>query len=84
MEAAKKPLYKSLYFQVICAIILGIGLGHFAPETAQAMKPLGDGFIRLIKMAIAPIISGVSPILFSASRRSSSARWSSASRAWRT
>lgn len=56
MEAAKKPLYKSLYFQVICAIILGIGLGHFAPETAQAMKPLGDGFIRLIKMAIAPII----------------------------
>ena len=56
MEAAKKPLYKSLYFQVICAIILGIGLGHFAPETAQSMKPLGDGFIRLIKMAIAPII----------------------------
>ena len=56
MEAAKKPLYKSLYFQVICAIILGIGLGHFAPETAQAMKPLGDGFIRLIKIAIAPII----------------------------
>ena len=56
MESAKKPLYKSLYFQVICAIILGIGLGHFAPETAQAMKPLGDGFIRLIKMAIAPII----------------------------
>lgn len=56
METAKKPLYKSLYFQVICAIILGIGLGHFAPETAQAMKPLGDGFIRLIKMAIAPII----------------------------
>ena len=56
MEATRKPLYKSLYFQVICAIILGIGLGHFAPETAQSMKPLGDGFIRLIKMAIAPII----------------------------
>lgn len=56
MEATRKPLYNSLYFQVICAIILGIGLGHFAPETAQSMKPLGDGFIRLIKMAIAPII----------------------------
>ena len=55
MEAPKKPLYKSLYFQVICAI-LGIALGHFYPQTAQAMKPLGDGFIKLIKMIIAPII----------------------------
>lgn len=49
MEAPKKPLYKSLYFQVICAILLGIALGHFYPQTAQAMKPLGDGFIKLIK-----------------------------------
>ena len=56
MEAPKKPLYKSLYFQVICAILLGIALGHFDPQTAQAMKPLGDGFIKLIKMIIAPII----------------------------
>ena len=56
MEAPKKPLYKSLYFQVICAILLGIALGHFYPQTAQAMKPLGDGFIKLIKMIIAPII----------------------------
>ena len=47
MEAPKKPLYKSLYFQVICAILLGIALGHFYPQTAQAMKPLGDGFIKL-------------------------------------
>ena len=56
MEAPKKPLYKSLYFPVICAILLGIALGHFYPQTAQAMKPLGDGFIKLIKMIIAPII----------------------------
>ena len=56
MEAPKKQLYKSLYFQVICAILLGIALGHFYPQTAQAMKPLGDGFIKLIKMIIAPII----------------------------
>ena len=53
MEAPKKPLYKSLYFQVICAILLGIALGHFYPQTAQAMKPL-DRFIKLIKMIIAP------------------------------
>src|SRR5262247_3170394 len=56
VRAPKKPLYKSLYFQVIAAIILGILLGHFFPETGAAMKPLGDGFIKLIKMIIAPII----------------------------
>ncbi|KUM44131.1 dicarboxylate/amino acid:cation symporter [Pseudomonas sp. EpS/L25] len=52
----KRPLYKSLYFQVIVAIILGVLLGHFYPQTGAAMKPLGDGFIKLIKMVIAPII----------------------------
>jgi aerobic C4-dicarboxylate transport protein len=52
----KKPIYKSLYAQVITAIILGVLLGHFLPGTGEAMKPLGDGFIRLIKMMIAPII----------------------------
>jgi aerobic C4-dicarboxylate transport protein len=52
----KTPLYKSLYFQVIVAIVLGVLLGHFYPETGAAMKPLGDGFIKLIKMIIAPII----------------------------
>jgi aerobic C4-dicarboxylate transport protein len=51
-----KPIYKSLYFQVITAITLGVLLGHFLPETGAAMKPLGDGFIKLIKMIIAPII----------------------------
>jgi aerobic C4-dicarboxylate transport protein len=50
------PIYKSLYFQVIVAIILGVCLGHFYPQSGAAMKPLGDGFIKLIKMLIAPII----------------------------
>lgn len=53
---AKQPLYKVLYFQVICAIIIGIALGYFLPETGAAMKPFGDGFIKLIKMIIAPVI----------------------------
>ncbi|HMV04458.1 MAG TPA: dicarboxylate/amino acid:cation symporter [Accumulibacter sp.] len=52
----QQPFYKSLYFQVIVAIIIGVLLGHFYPETGAAMKPLGDGFIKLIKMIIAPII----------------------------
>ena len=50
------PLYRSLYFQVIVAIIVGVLVGHFFPETGEAMKPFGDGFIKLIKMIIAPII----------------------------
>jgi aerobic C4-dicarboxylate transport protein len=54
--AARRPLYKSLYAQVITAIIIGIILGHFWPHLGEAMKPLGDGFIKLIKMIIAPII----------------------------
>src|SRR5438067_1577558 len=52
----KKPFYKGLFFQVIMSIILGVILGCVAPERAQAMKPLGDAFIKLIKMLIAPII----------------------------
>ncbi len=55
-DPVRKPLYKSLYFQVITAIVIGILLGYFAPATGEAMKPLGDGFIKLIKMIIAPII----------------------------
>ena len=53
---SKKPFYKSLYVQVLIAIAIGIALGHFYPQTAVLMKPLGDGFVKLIKMAIAPII----------------------------
>ena len=56
MHGTKKPWYRTLYFQVICAIILGVALGQFQPDFAQTMKPLGDGFITLIKMTIAPII----------------------------
>lgn len=56
MSAQKPPLYKSLYFQVLCAIVIGIALGHFYPSTGEAMKPLGDGFVKLIKMIIAPVI----------------------------
>jgi Na+/H+-dicarboxylate symporter len=52
----RQPLYKSLYFQVIVAIVIGILLGHFYPQTGVELKPLGDGFIKLIKMVIAPII----------------------------
>jgi aerobic C4-dicarboxylate transport protein len=54
--AQKRPLYKSLYVQVLTAVILGVLLGHFYPQVGADMKPLGDGFIKLIKMIIAPII----------------------------
>lgn len=53
---SRKPFYAHLYVQVLIAIAAGIALGHFYPETGEAMKPLGDGFIKLIKMIIAPII----------------------------
>ncbi|MDD2057883.1 dicarboxylate/amino acid:cation symporter [Pseudomonas sp. GD03860] len=52
----RQPLYKSLYIQVLVAITIGILLGHYYPETGVALKPLGDGFVKLIKMVIAPII----------------------------
>jgi aerobic C4-dicarboxylate transport protein len=52
----KKPIYKSLYVQVLFAVTVGVLLGHFYPQIGADMKPLGDGFIKLIKMLIAPII----------------------------
>ncbi len=54
--AGHKKFYRTLYFQVVTAIIIGVLLGHFYPEIGAQMKPLGDGFIKLIKMIIAPII----------------------------
>src|SRR6266702_745733 len=54
--SVKKPFYKVLYVQVLVAIAIGIALGHFYPALATEMKPLGDGFIKLIKMVIGPII----------------------------
>src|SRR6267154_4075958 len=61
----RKPWYRILYVQVLVAIILGIVVGHFWPATAVEMKPLGDGFIKLIKMVIAlvifcTVVSGIS------------------------
>ena len=53
---AKLAFYKHLYFQVLVAIIAGIALGHFYPAFGEELKPLGDGFIRLVKMIIAPVI----------------------------
>ena len=52
----KRPIYRSLYAQVLTAVVLGVLLGHFYPQVGADMKPLGDGFIKLIKMIIAPII----------------------------
>lgn len=51
-----RAFYNTLYFRVICGIIIGITIGFLFPQTAQALKPLGDAFIKLIKMMIAPII----------------------------
>lgn len=53
---ARQPIYRTLYFQVLVAIALGAALGHLYPQTGAAMKPFGDGFIKLIKMIIAPVI----------------------------
>jgi len=51
-----QPFYRTLYGQVLIATTLGVLLGHFYPEAGFAMKPLGDGFIKLVRMIIAPII----------------------------
>ena len=52
----KLPFYRQLYFQVVFAIVIGVLLGYFEPAYGEAMKPLGDAFIKLIKMIIAPVI----------------------------
>jgi aerobic C4-dicarboxylate transport protein len=56
MTKTSRPWYRVLYIQVLIAIALGVALGNYFPDTGKAMKPLGDGFIALIKMMIAPII----------------------------
>ena len=55
-ESAPRGLHRHLYVQVLVAITLGALLGHFHPEFGASMKPLGDGFIKLVKMIIAPVI----------------------------
>ena len=54
--AEKKPWYAILYVQVLIAVALGIAIGHFDADLGKKLAPLGDGFIKLIKMLIAPII----------------------------
>ncbi|WBV45021.1 dicarboxylate/amino acid:cation symporter [Pseudoroseomonas cervicalis] len=54
--ASPKRFYQHLYVQVLAAIAAGILLGHFYPQTGADMKPLGDAFIKLVKMVIAPVI----------------------------
>src|SRR5689334_12469518 len=54
--AKSKPLYRTLYFQVLVAVAIGILLGHFYPQLGAELKPLGDAFIKLVKMIIAPVI----------------------------
>src|SRR4051794_36817776 len=55
-EMSARPWYTVLYIQVLIAIAVGVLLGHFYPDAGKAMKPLGDGFIALIRMMIAPVI----------------------------
>ncbi len=52
----KKPLHHHLYFWVLLAILIGGLIGHFAPETGAALKPVSDAFIALVKMLIAPVV----------------------------
>lgn len=49
-------MYKSLFVQIAVAVVLGIGIGSFWPDIGSTLRPLGDGFIQLIKMIIAPLI----------------------------
>ena len=53
---ARKPIWTHLYAQVLAAIVLGALIGHFWPTLGEGLKPLGDGFIKLVKMIIAPVI----------------------------
>lgn len=52
----RKPFYRILYAQVLIGLLLGVLTGHFWPEFGAALKPLGDGFVKLVKMMIAPIV----------------------------
>ena len=56
LPVARKRWYAQLYVQVLAAIVAGVLLGHFAPQAGAAMKPVGDIFIKLVKMVIAPVI----------------------------
>ncbi|RYY12275.1 MAG: cation:dicarboxylase symporter family transporter, partial [Alphaproteobacteria bacterium] len=55
-QAQRKPIYTSLYVQVVAGIILGVVVGYLAPSLGVDMKPLGDVFIKMIKMVIGLVI----------------------------
>ncbi len=60
-----KKFYQALYFQVVVGLAIGILVGHFWPDLGAALKPLGDAFVKIVKMMIAPvvfctIVSGIS------------------------
>ena len=55
-SVARRPFYLSLYFMVLVAILAGGAVGHFWPDVGTSLKPLGDAFIKLVKMIIAPVI----------------------------
>src|SRR6478752_6393883 len=55
-SAMAKPFYKNLTVQVLTAIAIGVVIALISPRTGMALKPLGDGFIRLVKMVVTPII----------------------------
>jgi aerobic C4-dicarboxylate transport protein len=54
--AKATPLWRHLYVQVLAAIVLGALIGQFYPQLGESLKPLGDGFIKIVKMVIAPVI----------------------------
>ena len=56
VPASRKPWYRVLYLQVLLGVVCGILIGHFWPDTGKSLKPLGDAFIKLVKMMISPII----------------------------
>ena len=56
MTSTTTPWYRVLYIQVIIAVAIGIAVGYFHPSVGKLLKPLGDGFIKLVKMLIAPIV----------------------------
>lgn len=55
-DELRKPFYRILYVQVLIGLMLGVLTGHFWPEFGAALKPFGDGFVKLVKMMIAPIV----------------------------
>jgi len=56
MAQARRPFWRTLYFQVLVGIALGVVVGWLFPDAGRALKPLGDGFIKLVKMIITPVI----------------------------